>query len=274
MYEKTFKMVRIMSKFPGIFQKIVYYFLQEKINYEAYYKNLQGKEGLEIGGPTQIFKKNNKLPIYPWLKSLDGCNFSENTVWHDRIEKGKLSYDYDNRRRGYQYICDAVDLKLIEDGKYDFLLASHVLEHIANPLKALHEWLRVVKEEGTILLIVPHKEATFDHQREVTTLSHLKEDFKNNVDEKDLTHLPEILKLHDYGLHNPTGDVESFRERSLHNYENRCLHQHVFDIDQLMKLFNHLQIEVITVDIILPHNLVILGQKTKKIPIKQLKKLI
>jgi len=261
MYEKTFKMVRIVSKFPDIFQKMVYYFLQEKIDYQAYYQNHQGKEGLEIGGPSQIFRENDKLPIYPLLKSLDGCNFSENTVWQGRIEKGKLSYNYDHRRCGYQYICDAVDLKLIEDGKYDFVLASHVLEHIANPMKALQEWLRVVKEEGTILLIVPHKEATFDHQREVTALNHLKEDFENDVDEKDLTHLPEILKLHDYALHNPTGDVESFRERSLHNYENRCLHQHVFDKDLLIQLFNHLQIEIITTDLILPHNLVILGRK-------------
>jgi SAM-dependent methyltransferase len=110
-------------------------------------------------------------------------------------------------------------------------MASHVLEHIANPLKAIHEWLRVVNDEGIILLIIPHKEATFDHKRDVTTLNHLKEDFENNIDEKDLKHLSEILKLHDYDLHNPTGDMESFKERSLQNYENRCLHQHVFDTD-------------------------------------------
>ena len=130
-------------------------------------------------------------------------------------------------------------------------------------MKALHEWLRVVKDEGIILLTIPHKEATFDHQREVSTLNHLKEDFKNNIGEKDLTHLSEILKLHDYDLHNPTGNVESFRVRSLQNYENRCLHQHVFDTDLLIKLFDYLKIEIITVDIILPHNIVVLGQKTK-----------
>jgi hypothetical protein len=57
MYKKTFKIVRLVSKLPRIFQKIVYYVLQEKINYQAYYQNLQGKEGLELGAPVRYLKK-------------------------------------------------------------------------------------------------------------------------------------------------------------------------------------------------------------------------
>jgi len=34
-------------------------------------------------------------------------------------------------------------------GKYDFLLASHCLEHMANPLCAFQEWLRVLKKKGS-----------------------------------------------------------------------------------------------------------------------------
>ena len=46
-------------------------------------------------------------------------------------------------------------------------------------------------------LVVPHKDKTFDHNRPVTSLNHLEEDLDNDVDEDDLTHLPEILELHD-----------------------------------------------------------------------------
>ena len=31
---------------------------------------------------------------------------------------------------------------------YDVLLSSHTLEHIANPLRALSEWKRIVGDDG------------------------------------------------------------------------------------------------------------------------------
>jgi SAM-dependent methyltransferase len=40
---------------------------------------------------------------------------------------------------------------------YDFCFASHVLEHIANPLKALQGWIRIVKPGGHIILVLPEK---------------------------------------------------------------------------------------------------------------------
>ncbi len=49
----------------------------------------------------------------------------------------------DNKEPGIQYVRDATDLRGIPDSKYDFVLASHALEHIANPLKAMSEWTRV-----------------------------------------------------------------------------------------------------------------------------------
>ncbi len=42
--------------------------------------------------------------------------------------------------------------------QYDFIIASHVLEHIANPLLALEQWKRILKPNGLIILILPWKE--------------------------------------------------------------------------------------------------------------------
>ena len=42
---------------------------------------------------------------------------------------------------------------------YDFVFSSHSLEHIANPLKAISEWLRITKKDGYIIIIVPEKRA-------------------------------------------------------------------------------------------------------------------
>ncbi len=48
------------------------------------------------------------------------------------------------------YVTDAANLFFATDESLDFICSSHVLEHIANPLKAISEWKRVIKEKGII----------------------------------------------------------------------------------------------------------------------------
>jgi len=228
---------------------------------ELYFRTLNGKRGLEIGGPSAAFKEGGILPVYPIVAHLDGCNFSSTTVWEGQIEAG-LTYEYHKGSgKGFQLICEAGRLDRIESESYDFVLASHVLEHIANPIKAMSEWLRVLKSDGTLVLVLPHKEATFDHRRPVTTMAHLLEDFEKNTDETDLSHLPEILELHDLSLDPEVPDQSSFRNRCLKNYENRCLHHHVFDTDLGVAIFNHFNLQILSVDPVLPINIFIMGKK-------------
>ena len=71
------------------------------------------------------------------------------------------------------------------------------------------------------------------------------EDFADEVDEHDLTHLGEILERHDRSLDEASGDLETFRQRSLLNFENRCLHHHVFDAALIGQMMKHLDMEVL-----------------------------
>lgn len=218
----------------------------------------RNKMGIEIGGPSPIF--SSQLPIYLMVKSLDGCNFSQNTIWEGAISEG-TNYNYFSNKIGYQYICEASELKSIDSNKYDFLLASHCLEHCANTFKTLSEWLRVIKPGGCILLILPDKRFTFDHKRPVTTFEHLIQDAEKGIDEKDLTHLNEVLSLHDLSLDLAAGNFDSFKQRSLDNYSNRCLHHHVFDFALLIQIFNWFKIKVIHKEFIRPYHQVIAGVK-------------
>jgi SAM-dependent methyltransferase len=65
----------------------------------------------------------------------------------------------------------------VRDGALDFLLASHVIEHMPDTLAALREWDRVLKVGGVCFLIVPHRERTFDAPRPRTELEHHLADF-------------------------------------------------------------------------------------------------
>lgn len=235
----------IRSLFPKRFRRFIRLllwktFMADDIAKILHQEMFSEKSGLEIGGPTDIF-----FGIYDICQSCDGANFAVNTVWADN---SKPDYMYDNKKLGGMIIADATDLHTIADESYDFLLSSNNLEHIANPLKALREFKRVVKSSGIICILVPQKERTFDHNREFTSFSHILEDDKAGTEETDLTHLEEIIQKYDYTMHMGRGgkeQKEQFLLLAKKNYENRCLHHHVFCPETLRQMFEYLDIEVL-----------------------------
>jgi SAM-dependent methyltransferase len=192
-------------------------------------KAVQDKCGLEIGGPSRVFGDEGELPLYRRVAWLDNCVFSASTIWEGTRAEGQTYRYYADKPAGFNFIREGTDLRGIADRRYDFVLSCHNLEHISNPIRALKEWARVVKPGGAIVLLLPDGRHTFDHRRKSTSVKHLQEDFELGRDETDLTHLEEILECHDLSR-DPGGlSSEEFRSRSLRNFENRCLHHHVFD---------------------------------------------
>lgn len=217
------------------------------------------KVGLEVGGPSVVFRTFSALPVYRRARRIDGVNFSAATMWEGRIVEG-MTYRYARGKVGRQFIGEASDLAMIGTGTYDFLISSHALEHCANALQTLTEWCRVIKPGGDLLIVVPRRQDTFDHRRPVTTFEHLLEDAARGVDESDLTHVEEIVELHDLMRDLPGLTLEGFRQRSLKNFENRGLHHHIFDEGLLRQMFEHLNISTVFVDYARPMHLIIMGR--------------
>jgi SAM-dependent methyltransferase len=235
-------------------------FSKRKIqNFGGTKKYFLNKTGLEIGGPSDLFGKNGHIPFYEIANRIDGCNFSTNTVWENAITEGP-NYKYQNYTLGYQYIKDAIDLAGIASEKYDFVLSSHSLEHIANPLKAIEEWIRVLKNGGALFIVVPDKHYIFDHKRPYTTFEHL----LYATTEHDLTHLDEILDLHDLERDLPAGNVLQFKKRSLDNFSNRCLHHHVFDIKLMEEIFRYFNLSIVFIKPAMSIHLIAMGIKIIK----------
>jgi len=195
------------------------------------------KTGVEIGGPSET-----GAIIYRSATQMDNVIFSRETVWSSHSSS---VYNYYPGKTGNVIINDAVNITNVGDAAYDFIFSSHCLEHIANPIKALKEWLRIIKTGGHVILILPEKTRCFDHKREVSKFSTLLSQYEKNVGEDDLSTLPEILKNHDLAMDPPAGDLGSFTRRSLDNYNNRCLHHYVYSPELLAEICTYLGCEFI-----------------------------
>lgn len=144
------------------------------------------------------------------------------------------------------FLADAVSLPLPDDG-LDYLCSSHVLEHLPNPLAALHEWHRVIRPGGWLYLVVPDKRYTFDVDRQVTTVNHLLRDFLTGAPPADsAVHIDEFVYQTDWGRLQPdcpaeersTQQAAAHAEylRRLHCGEPFDIHFHTFTRDSLEEL--------------------------------------
>jgi len=194
------------------------------------------KTGIEIGGPSVTGNV-----IYQNAMTIDNVIFSINTFWHDSADE----YNYYHNKKGKTIINDAVNISSVGNESYDFCFSSHSLEHIANPLQAISEWLRIIKNGGLIIIIVPEKSRCFDHRRNYSKFSKLLEQYEKKVGEDDLSTLHEILTNHDLQMDLPAGNFESFVKRSINNINNRCLHHYVYDDELLMEICNYFNCEFI-----------------------------
>lgn len=225
------------------------------------YKHLfVGKSGIEIGGRSAVFANGGFFPIYPVVRRVDNYNYSNKTVWNND-EKSTHKFRFSPKIPcGHQYIGEATSMKTLASETFDFVLLSHMLEHTANPILVLNECKRILKPGAVLLLVLPNKYHTFDHRRPVTTLTHLIDDFEMKTTENDLTHLPEILELHDCQRDPDVLNLEDINLRGMSNIDNRCLHHHVFNVKLAVDLLEYSGLEVKCVDEIRPHHIFLLAK--------------
>lgn len=223
----------------------------------------EDKVGLEIGGPSSLFGRGSALPVYGLGRRFDNCNFAESTAWVQDQQSGETFVFDEFKRPGNQFFAEASSMDVVSDEAYDFAVSSHCLEHLANPLLALQEWRRVLKSGGALLLVLPHKDGTFDRLRPVTQLSHLIADYSHHTPETDLTHLDEVLRLHDLTRDPGSPDFETFKARCEANAIHRCIHHHVFNTPLAVELVDWADFQIVNVQLLRPFHIVVLAQKPR-----------
>ena len=219
----------------------------------------QGGRGLEIGGPSHIFGSDGALPIYPIVAELDNVNYHSRTFWSERDQDGV--YRLGGRVVGQSLVLDSHEYGALPDDHYDVLLASHVIEHLANPIKILQQWRRVMRRGGVAVIIAPARRGTYDRKRAITTLDHLLQDYRGDVDETDSTHQDEVIALHDLSMDSTVNSLDAHIARTRANYENRIMHHHVFDERLLVETARAAGFQVQESAFIWPYHIVALLRK-------------
>lgn len=142
-------------------------------------------------------------------------------------------------------IDDAETLATVADGSYDFLIASHVIEHMRNPIQALVHWLRVVRPGGMVYLVVPDKRRTFDKLRVRTTVEHMMLDYQQPSLERDFEHyLDYAVFVHHARIDQAIDEAMRLRDTDV------SIHFHVFLPQDVVRLTQWIDGHVTPVSIV------------------------
>lgn len=202
------------------------------MNFNDVIKFLESKQGIEFGGPTELFySAQHNMLLYPYVL-LDGGNLFDSNPFQTNITNDYMYMD----KVGRQLNIDCADINMVKaiPIKYDFIVTSHVIEHIANPIKAIKSWSDyILKPNGLILSIIPDYRYCFDRNRPLTTMEHILNDYKNNVGEDDITHIEEQKQLHDWTC----GGHNDFYNLCDMNIKTRVVHHHTFTPETVEQLF-------------------------------------
>lgn len=150
---------------------------------------------------------------------------------YDKTESLRHAYRNDPRVgeiRQVQLVWKGVAYPFLDDNAFDFVINSHVLEHVANPGRVIEEWLRVIRPGGVLYMVVPDKDHTFDRPRALTPIAHLMDDFESRLDKIPLEHYEDYIRNREGG---PKGNLESLIMASFQ--KQTSIHVHTFTAESL-----------------------------------------
>jgi SAM-dependent methyltransferase len=135
------------------------------------HRYLDGLRGVEIGGAAHNAFNLDTV-------NVDRTGSMDTVYKREELELAGKAMAVDVVARG--------DELPFSDDYFDFVLASHVIEHMPDPIKALNEWTRVARLY--VYVVVPHRDRTFDRDRPLTPVDELLERHAAGFDSSEDRH--------------------------------------------------------------------------------------
>ena len=131
-------------------------------------------------------------------------------------------------------VDDGETLKTVADDSQDFVIACQFLEHCQNPVGAVENFLRVVKDGGILYLAVPNKDYTFDKGRPPTSLAHLWSDHEGHPEWTRERHFQEFARAMSAVYHPQRSEAEVADDAVRLLTQDYSIHYHVWDMGSWM----------------------------------------
>ena len=190
------------------------------IHRDQAYSTLSGS-GIVIGA----FMEAATLPPFCEVSYFDVLSKEEATKFFPEIDSNQLvNVDIIGN-------LDKRDLRKLGQASQDFVIANHVIEHLANPIAFVEDLLFVSKIGGRICLSAPDKEFTFDRTRPLTTFEHLRDEYQEGIEEVSDDHYLEFLRhAGPHVFEEPGRNID----HDIAHCRNRREHAHVWNSDSFL----------------------------------------
>jgi predicted SAM-dependent methyltransferase len=112
---------------------------------------------IDLSKPIKILEFAPAEPIKNWLTSHTNVEYRSADLYMDNVDDK----------------IDITDMKEYDDNSFDFIICSHILEHVESDAKALSELHRILKPGGKGIIMAPiiTREGAFDEDANETDVS-------------------------------------------------------------------------------------------------------
>jgi SAM-dependent methyltransferase len=191
------------------------------LRWELSSKYIVGK-GLELGGLHNPLKVVYNTCV-TYVDNID--TKTALTIHFPELNKTKIV--------SVDVLDDGEKLSVFPLESQDFIIASHFLEHLQNPIKAIKNHLSRLKLGGILYYIIPDKRKTFDIERNITSFEHILKDYKKGPQTSYESHMCEWVDL---VKHIPKKEQKTEMQRLM--AMNFAIHFHVWDMDSFYDFLN------------------------------------
>jgi hypothetical protein len=161
--EEAFKIqaLKLVRKLRDIFLGIA------RLDREAFASVYLKGSGIEIGALWDPLK----VPRSTKVQYVDRMTIPDLRRHYPELKNRKLV--------NVDILDNGETLGTIADASQYFVIANHFLEHCEDPIRAMINFTRVLRDSGILFLTVPDKRFTFDKYRQITPFDHLVIDYAN-----------------------------------------------------------------------------------------------
>jgi len=167
--------------------------------------------------------------------------FAKNLILVDKLPSElhkqlfpELGQDISIVEPDYLVDLDSEKLKIFSDETFDCVVASHMLEHLAQPFRMLDEIYRVLKPGASVIIFLPDRRRTFDKSRICQSFEHFAQEYLLGNDE-----------VSDYDLDDYLTEVENYKfsnrdEEFVQLHLARSIHVHAWTDEEFVHLLEQM----------------------------------